>query len=122
MSLHALPPGYRLVGDTAIREETLPDETPEGVLLGRVRALAKAHGFLTYHTYRSTRSETGFPDVVLTNGVSLIFAELKTNTGKLTPAQGQWLSLLDHTETVETFIWRPMNWADIVTRLTRRSP
>lgn len=91
-------------------------ETP---FLARVRALAKQHGWLTYHTHRSDRSEPGFPDLVLVRD-SVIFAELKTNTGKPTHEQGLWLSLLCHAG-AEAVVWRPADWDAIVERLTRRS-
>ena len=112
-------PGYQVVGaDTVPR---LPSDTPEGALLTRVRALAKVNGFETYHTYRSTKSEPGFPDLVLCNGVSLLIYELKSNDAKVTKEQAYWLSLLAHTAKVECGIWHPRDWPQIVERLTRRS-
>ena len=69
---------------------------PEEALLRHVRALARRCGYLCYHTHDSRKSEEGFPDVVLTNGKDVIFAELKSRTGKLTEAQSLWLELLRH--------------------------
>jgi len=92
---------------------------PEGTLLQQVRGLAKAHGWETYHTHDSRRSECGFPDLALTDGTSLLLYELKTHTGKLTPAQARWLSLLAHTGKVECGVWRPRDLATIAQRLAR---
>jgi hypothetical protein len=92
---------------------------PEKRFLDRVRRLALANGFATYHTHRSDRSEQGFVDLVLCDGHSLLLVELKSSTGKLTREQQQWLSLLAHAG-VEVAIWRPSDWDRIVDRLTRK--
>jgi len=47
-----------------------------------------------YHTYRSTRSPSGFPDYVLPVGRWLIFAELKAAGGSPTAEQAWWLLAL----------------------------
>jgi hypothetical protein len=119
--------GYRLVGETAVREvpqdlatETLPPDTPEERLLARIRGLATQHGWLTYHTHNSRKSETGFPDLTLTKPGRLIFAELKSHQGKLTPTQARWLDLLRHAVPgVEVYCWRPADFPTIVDILTR---
>ena len=50
------------------------------------------HGWRTYHTHDSRRSNPGFPDIVAvhTHG-GLIFAELKTEKGRVSKAQQEWL-------------------------------
>lgn len=98
---------------------TLPGETPEGQLLAAIRRVASTAGWEVYHTYSSKRSEPGFPDVVLTDGESLLMMELKDNRGKPTLDQARWLQLLAHTGKVETGIWRPRDFPAIVARLTR---
>jgi hypothetical protein len=100
----------------------MADDAPEGVLLARVRQLAKMYAWELYHTYRSTRSEPGFPDTVLTDGTDVLMMELKTNTGKATAEQSRWLSLLAHTGKVECGIWRPRDALAIEARLSRRMP
>jgi hypothetical protein len=97
-------------------------ETPEGVLLARIRELAKRWSWEAYHTYDSRKSDIGFPDLVLTDGKDVLMMELKTNTGKATAAQQTWLSLLQHTGKVEAGIWRPHDWPQIFARLTRTTP
>lgn len=86
-----------------------------------VRTLAKLCGWLYYHTYRSKRSPAGFPDVVLVRPPRIIFAELKSGTGKLTVEQQEWISLLSAVPHVETWVWRPGDLEDIATLLSPRN-
>lgn len=60
-----------------------------------------------YHTFDSRRSTYGFPDLVLVRRPRLIFAELKTETGRLTRDQQDWLEDLDACGPAETYVWRP---------------
>lgn len=75
-------------------------------LLAAVRQLARRLGWMEYHTYRSTKSPAGFPDLVLVRPPRLIFVELKTEKGKLSEAQDAWINALVKTN-VEVAIWRP---------------
>lgn len=81
-----------------------------------VRA-AKRHGWLAYHTYSSKRSVPGFPDLVLVRNTVLAFAELKTNAGKLTAEQKDWLAAIKRAG-LPGFVWRPSDWAEIERFLT----
>jgi hypothetical protein len=65
----------------------------EKQLQAQVMQLAKLYGWRAYHTFLSIRSEPGFPDCVLVRD-RVLYRELKTNSGKLTPAQKQWLDAL----------------------------
>jgi hypothetical protein len=65
-----------------------------------------------YHTHDSRRSQAGFPDLVLVRPPRLIFAELKTAKGRVSPAQGEWLEDLGHVASkvgprIEVAVWRP---------------
>lgn len=51
----------------------------------------------------------GFPDLVLVRGGHLLFVELKTDTGRLSPEQQDWLLLLTRAG-ARTFVWRPGHW------------
>ncbi len=105
--------------------------------------LAKFNGWLVYHTRNSRGSEPGFPDLVLVRGARLVFAELKTGKGRVSPAQKVWLDALtgvadeaadraasidgewgagDSTEFqthVEVATWRPSDWPEIERTLAR---
>jgi Holliday junction resolvase len=55
----------------------------------------KVAGYHTYHTWNSMHSTKGFPDIIAINPKrKLIRAiEIKTDTGKLTEEQNEWLAL-----------------------------
>jgi hypothetical protein len=80
-------------------EETLQDAVLE---------LSQRLGWLAYHTHNSRRSQPGFPDLVLVHGRSrrLLFVELKSTTGRLSPTQRTWLDALAAAG-VSTHVWRP---------------
>jgi hypothetical protein len=92
----------------------------EKAFMAAILELARWTGWKAYHVYDARRSEPGFPDAVLVRDTSLIFAELKTATGRVTPAQQAWLDALGHVRQVETYLWRPNNWDSIEQRLQRR--
>ena len=72
----------------------------------------------------------GFPDLVLVKD-RVIFAELKTDKGRIRPEQRAWLDAI-HTATtgdpppcdrtiIETRVWRPRDWPDILATLNTRN-
>ena len=79
----------------------------------QVVELARYSGFLVYHTFDSRRSAGGFPDLVLVKPPRLIFAELKSEGGKLRPEQQKWLDALGGCESIEVRLWRPSEWEEI---------
>lgn len=81
----------------------------EAGLLEHIRALARRHGYLVYHTHDARRSEPGFPDLLMTNGRRLLCWEVKTSTGKLTEAQARWLALLGSVPGVDARVVRPQD-------------
>lgn len=73
----------------------------------QVKDLAKIfHVDKYYHPFLSKWSEKGFPDCTIIKVPRLIFAELKSEKGKLSPAQAEWLELLRQCKTVEAYLWR----------------
>ena len=59
----------------------------------------------------------GFPDLILIRGQRIIAAELKSDTGRTTLEQDDWLTLF-HTAGAETYVWRPRDW-DTIERLLK---
>jgi len=86
----------------------------------QVLDLAKLSGWFCYHTHDSRRSAPGFPDLVLARPPRLVFAELKSEEGRLRPEQGGWLAALGRCEAVEARLWRPSDWPEIEEVLKRR--
>ena len=72
-----------------------------------------------YHVYDSRRSDEGYPDLTLckpaVNGMPgrLIMAELKTDVGRVSPAQRAWLAALAGVPGVLACVWRPRDFAAI---------
>lgn len=80
--------------------------------------LAKLTKWWVYHTYDSRRSEPGFPDLVMIKPPRVIIAELKSEKGKVTPAQERCLSLFRLCPGVETYLWRPSDM-DVIIKILR---
>ena len=80
----------------------------------QVQDLARLCGWRTYHTYDSRRSPEGYPDLCMVRSPRLVYAELKSERGKLTPAQLEWLAELREIAGVETYVFRPSDWDEIV--------
>ncbi len=78
----------------------------EKVFQEQIRKAAIITGWKFYHTFNSFRSTEGFPDCVMIKIGRIIFAELKSETGKVSDAQQEWLDGLKATG-VEVYLWRP---------------
>jgi hypothetical protein len=65
-----------------------------------------------YHTFDSRRCEPGFPDSVIV-GNRILFRELKSRDGKLTPEQRRWGSRIERAGG-DWSVWRPADWANSV--------
>ena len=84
----------------------------------QVAELARMLSWRRYHTFRSTRSTPGFPDETLVRD-RVIFLELKTETGKLSDAQKDWLSALLKAS-AEAYVARPSDLEDLAEVLQSR--
>lgn len=89
----------------------------ERELQKKVINVATLHGWLSYHSYQSLRSEPGFPDLVLVHPERklLVFWELKGDQsrgriGQLREAQKQWLDALCEAKLVEARVVTPEDW------------
>lgn len=100
----------------------LDRQISEAAFQAQVIHLAKLRGWRVAHfrPAQNSRGEwrtavagdgAGFPDLVLTRD-RVIFAELKSETGRTSYAQDAWLSALQAAG-AETYIWRPRHWADV---------
>ena len=104
----------RAVLDSAISEKQFQ---------ANVVRLAKLHRWLCYHTHDSRHSEPGFPDLVLCRDGVLIFAELKRQTGRVSPAQREWMQHLSLVAgivgasgvhgAIQVYLWKPADWQTI---------
>jgi hypothetical protein len=68
-------------------------------------------GLHPYHTFDSRRSEPGWPDLVIT-GTAMLFRELKSRDGVLTPAQRRWGSRIERAGG-DWAVWRPVDWQNL---------
>ena len=79
----------------------------EAELLGRVRELCKDYRLYYFHCRDSRGSSgAGFPDLVIAGQRGVIFAELKSSAGSLTPDQRGWGSVLRKAGE-RWVVWRP---------------
>lgn len=73
-------------------------------------------GLLWHHETDSRRSKEGFPDLVIVGASGTLFAELKTDTGRLTAKQREWIDRIN-TSRAEAWVWRPCQWPLVAARL-----
>ena len=102
--------------------EVINESMSEEEFMAQVIQLLDLCHWRYYHTYRSTRSPAGFPDIAAVRGNSdgsatLIFLEIKKEKGKLTEQQFEWLSLLNAVPGVVAMAGRPSDWAAIADML-----
>src|SRR5947209_7772967 len=88
--------------------------------MAQVIDLAQLTGWMVYHTYDSRRCQPGYPDVAMVHPQrgEYLLAELKTDRGRLRPAQRQWIDAL-RSASIECQIWKPSDWEAIVKRLSK---
>ena len=70
--------------------------------------LCKLLGLRWYKTFDSRRSPSGFPDLVIT-GRRTIYRELKTERGRLSAAQREWIADLEAAGD-DVDVWRPADF------------
>ncbi len=85
-----------------------------------VADIARRTHWLRYHTYRSQRSPSGFPDLCLVRPPRVLFIELKSEKGKPTTDQARWLQLLERCPGIEVYLWRPADFERIAKVLSPR--
>lgn len=81
--------------------------------------LATLFGWTYMHTPDSRKTPAGWPDLVFAKeGENCIFAELKSEKGRLRPEQEWWINRLVDSG-CDVFIWRPSNRAAIEARFKK---
>jgi len=85
---------------------------------GEVVRLCKARHKRVYFTLHSKGSPEGWPDLVILDPPWMYIRELKTDTGRLTPAQTDTLDALKRCLYIDVGIWRPQDWNVIVRLLS----
>ena len=94
---------------------------PEAMLQDSVLALARLRGWRCAHfrpawTPKGFRTamigDVGYPDLTLCRGTRLVFAELKSAKGRLSPEQEIWLDALRETP-AEVYVWTPDSWDEL---------
>jgi hypothetical protein len=86
----------------------------------QVIQLAVLYNWAVFHCYDSRKSQgSGYPDLTLAHerrGL-VVFAELKTNRGRLSEDQRRWLRILAAAHE-HVYCWRPTDWDNIQALLT----
>ena len=101
--------------------ETLDNAMSEADWQTQIVNAARQAGWLTWHAYDSRRSYPGFPDLIMVRGPMLIALELKTEAGKVTVQQQEWIDALQKVRIVSADIARPHHWPDIERALTSKA-
>jgi hypothetical protein len=103
----------------------LYETTSEKDLLAMAVQAARLCGYLCYHTWNSSHSAKGYPDLTCCRlpspahpDADLIIRELKTERGKVTPAQQAWIDGFV-ANGIDAAILRPSNLDAFIERLKR---
>lgn len=76
---------------------------------------ARNMGWKVYCSYNNSRSEPGFPGLVLVRDV-ILFRQLKSENGRISKTQNEWAEALIHTGS-DFKIWKPSMIKDIYEEL-----
>ena len=98
----------------------LPEHIPEGDFQENCETVARAYGWTVYHAADSRKSDAGLPDLIMFSRVLedgrrvLAMIELKTNKGKPTQVQEEWLLGLSQVDYLVTGWMQPRHWLQYV--------
>jgi hypothetical protein len=92
--------------------ESKPIQQTERAFQASVIRYAELMGWTCHHHYDSRRSSPGLPDLLLVRRPRVVWAELKSERGRLTPDQRAWIEELRACGQ-EVFLWRPSDWEKI---------
>lgn len=81
--------------------------------------LAAILGLLKTVKWRTAlQGDVGFPDLVLCRPPVVLFIECKSQGGRVTAGQADWLRFLSLCPHIQTHLWTPQNWPEIEALLT----
>lgn len=102
----------------SLQKTLIRDHQTEKEFQAAVLEYLRLKGYLVYHTYRSDRSEPGFPDLVCVKpGRPVAFVELKVKSGRLSVPQRRWMDRLEQAG-AETHVFYPSDW-DVIKKVFR---
>lgn len=118
--------------DRMTTRRVIPENITEAQFQTAILDLARWLGWRTFHprTIKSFtghhltayQGERGFVDLVLAHPQrGVIFAELKSKTGRLSIHQELWREVLERAG-AEYHLWRPQDWHNIEKRLKGKTP
>jgi hypothetical protein len=121
------------LGESGRRRRRKPTPVVEAVAIeeaefqAQIVDLARLCGWRIHHT-RAARTnrgwrtpitgDPGFPDLVLCRGRRIVFAELKSATGRLSKDQQRWLVSLRACG-IDVKVWRPCDMDEVIETLGR---
>ena len=88
-----------------------PPQT-EAAFQAVVLQTAAIYGWSSYHTRDSRGSQAGWPDLALWRNDRFCLRELKTDAGRLSPAQRATITSLKAAG-VDVDVWRPAEWTKV---------
>ena len=94
----------------------------EAEYLAQIISLLELLGWEYYHVFEqrayARRTSKGFPDIVAIRHTRVLFLEVKSERGKVSPEQKTWLNALKATGN-EAYVLRPSDWEAVVALLKR---
>lgn len=96
---------------STVAQRTLQRACSERELMDAIVEYAERHGWRVWHDNDSRRNAAGLPDLILMREGELLWAELKTERGRVRPEQMDWLRELAEAGE-EVYVWRPSEWFD----------
>lgn len=103
-----------------VKQPSPYDDVSEKDWQQQVLDLLGYNGWKTMHVFDSRRSVPGWPDVFALHPRSgdRLVAELKTEKGKATPAQLEWLAWFEVCG-IDAVVWKPSMVDEVIARVTK---
>jgi hypothetical protein len=89
------------------RAKRIYDFVTEAEFQRAVVERATAYGWWCWHDNDSRRNDSGLPDLILVRPPRIVFAELKTENGRVSVVQRAVIAMLKGCPGVEAHLWRP---------------